>query len=231
MIRIFDRYTGRTALRRVLAANACALLLVACGGGSGDGGITEPPPPEIRSGEDDFSTNTITRYTASSDFGTPWAIRDGRLIGDGTGIQSVLIRDGERLASGWVETRSSYADDAGLVLGYLDNQNYYLFTFRDDSAPSPRDTRNLAVYQRINGSFEEVWTRDITWARGEERTFRLELRPGGTRLRVFMGGILLAEGPVQPNGGRGFGLRHYGGDPAWQNRFDVLRWEISEDGN
>jgi len=213
-----DRY--RTPLRRALSTAGCALLIMACGGGDS---ITEPV---VRAGEDDFSSNTISRYRASSDGGDPWAIREGRLIGDGQGIQSVLIRDDEALESGWVETRTSYADDAGLVLGYRDNENYYLFTFRDDSAPDPRGVRNLAVYQRMDGRFFEVWTKDVNWPRGVERTFRLELR--GDRLRVFMNGHLMADGPVHPNGGKGFGLRHYGASGGWQNRFESFRWEIRD---
>ena len=90
--------------------------------------------PDGSRGEDDFSSNTLSRYTASSDGGMPWRISGGMLVGGGYGIHSVLIRKGASLETGWVETRSSHADDGGLVLGYVNNQNYYLLSVRDDAA-------------------------------------------------------------------------------------------------
>lgn len=220
MIRVFRRSESPALLRRVRAAGACALLIVV-----GAGGVTGP---DGRSGEDDFSSNTLSRYTATSDGGTPWTIVGGRLIGDGRGIQSVLIRKGAALKTGWVETTTSHADDSGLVVGYVDNDNYYLFTMRDDEAPPPRGERNLAVYQRIDGHFHEVWTRGVRWPRGTPRTFRFEMAGAG-RLRVLMDGEPMAEVPLKPNGGMGFGLRHYGDDRTWKSRFDVFRWEIEDE--
>lgn len=221
MLRIFDRNTRSAVLRRAFAAGACALLL-ACG----DGG--NPVEPDGPRGEDDFSGNSLSRYTTTSSDGDPWTVRGGMLVGDGRGIQAVLIRNNTALEAGWVETRTSYADDGGLVLGYLDKDNYYLLAMRDDQAPFPRGQQNLAVFQRIDGEFQELWSTDVGWPRGTARTLRFEMVAGGGRLRVLMDGELMAEGPVQPNGGTGFGLRHYGIDDSWESRFDFLRWEITE---
>jgi len=213
-MRIFDRNAGPAPLGRALVAGACVLLsAAACGG---------------RSGEDDFSANTISRYTATSDGGMPWSIRGGMLGGDGRGIQSVLIREGAALESGWVEATTSHADDGGLVLGYVDNENYYLLGVRDDEAPPPRGSRNLAVYQRVGGDFHEVWHRDVRWPRGTPRTFRFETAGQGM-VRVLVDGEPMGEVRLKPNGGTGFGLRHYGADGTWESRFDVLRWKIADD--
>jgi hypothetical protein len=221
MLRILDRNTGSTLLRRALAAGACALLL-ACGDGD------NPLGPDGPRGQDDFSGSSLSRYTATSDGGDPWSVRGGKLVGEGLGIQAVLIRTGTALEAGWVETRTSFSDDGGLVLGYRDNGNYYLLTMRDDQAPFPRNLENLAVYQRIDGEFRELWNTNVPWPRGTSHTLRFELVAGGGRLRVLMDGELMAEGPVQPTGGTGFGLRHYGADESWENRFDFLRWEITD---
>jgi|GEM_PF-1716818 len=223
MIRIFDRNTGATPFHRALAAGACALLLAACG----DGG---PTGPDARGGEDDFSRNTLSRYTATSDAGAPWRISGGMLVGNGLAIHGVLIREGAALESGWVETTTSHVDDGGLVVGYVDNDNYYLLGIRDDAAPFPRGSRNLAVYERVDGVFYERWDTDVTWPRGTARTLRFEL-VGGDHVRVLMDGELIVEGPVVPNGGTGFGLRHYGDDATWESRFDGFRWEITDTGD
>ena len=181
--------------------------------------------PQPQQGEDTFSTNSLGRYDAFEASPSTWEMQNGTLSASGFALQSVLIRKDVSMANGWVETTSSRADDGGLVIGFQDNDNYYLLAFRDDSAPGPRGWRNLALYKR-RGPFEftEVWTLDIVWPRGTPRTFRLEL--DDARLRVFVDGSVVGawtdilEAPLTG----GVGVRHYGDNDAWETRFEVFRW-------
>ena len=201
---------------------ATLTVLLGCSGSP-----SEPPPvgPQPQQGEDTFSTNSLNRYDAHGARPSTWEIQSGTLSASGYALQSVLIRKDVSMADGWVETTSSRADDGGLVMGFQDNENYYLLAFRDDSAPAPRGWRNLALYKRRGPSeFTEVWTLDIVWPRGTPRTFRLEL--DDARLRVFVDGSVVGtwiddlEAPLTG----GIGVRHYGDNDAWEARFEVLRW-------
>lgn len=181
-------------------------------------------------GEDRFdSSSSLAAYTAHADARGAWEVRGGELLGDGTAIQSVLVRDGVRFADGWVETRTEAVDDGGLVLRFQDNANYYLLAIRDDASPSPRGSENVKLYKRLGGRFIEMGHADVRWPRGEVHTVRL--RAAGRRLTVCLDGRLLGgvDDP-DPLPAGGMGLRHYGGDDAWQSRFHELRWSGGEEG-
>jgi len=181
-------------------------------------------------GRDDFSRNTLPLYRQRSDGGSHWAILDGTLVATGPAIQSVLLRKGARFADGWVETVSSRADDGGLVLRARENGDYYLLAFRDDQAPEPRGSLNLALYHHVGAEYREMWREDLPWPRGSRHTIRLEAE--GAWLRVFWDREQRAVVPAEsrsndpaPYIGPGrAGLRHYGATPAWITSFDSFRW-------
>jgi hypothetical protein len=188
--------------------------------------IAQPAAPKpLARGEDSFDDPSLGRYTAHTIKGSFWSVRAGVLTARGPAIQSVLIRDDVRFADGYVEAASNRADDGGLVLRFVDENNYYLLTFRDDQAPWPRDRQNLAVYRRIGDEFREMWNTDVDWRRGTVRTIRFQAR--AERLSVFVDGkLILAVYDRDPPLGAGrVGVRHYGADASWVTRFHAFRWQ------
>lgn len=184
--------------------------------------------------EDTFRRSSLDAYTAYTERGADWRIQDGSLIGRGPAIQSVLVRDGFRMRDGWVEAVSARADDGGLVLRFRGPEDYYLLTFRDDAAPSPRGRENLAVYHRVRGAYRQLWVRDVPWPRGAERTIRFEA--DDTVLRVHFAGEVVGElkparavnDPSPHFGPGGIGVRHYGADASWVTRFEAFRWRSAD---
>ncbi|HET7462625.1 MAG TPA: hypothetical protein VFJ82_15330 [Longimicrobium sp.] len=186
--------------------------------------------PTNHTGRDDFSRNSLADYRQRSDGGSHWAILDGTLVATGPANQSVLLRNEARLADGWVETVSSRADDGGLVLRARENGDYYLLAFRDDQAPDPRGSLNLALYHHLGSAYRELWNEDVAWPRGSRHTIRFEAR--GEWLSVFFDRELRAavhaeargNDPAPYTGPGGAGLRHYGADARWITSFDSFRW-------
>lgn len=174
-------------------------------------------------GEDRFDANTLPEYVQHADSAASWTVAQGTLTASGYGIHSVLIRSGVAIRDGWVETTSDHIDDGGLVLRFQDNRNYYLLALRDDSSPSPRPNENLKLYKRVDGFFDQLWSKDLDWPRGTSRTVRFEAV--GTQLNISVDGVPVAsvEDPSAIVRG-GVGLRHYGDSAAWTSTYDLLRW-------
>lgn len=185
------------------------------------------PPPYS---EDPFDQNTLPSYASYTDNGANWQIQGGALIGTGPADQSVLVRNGESMADGWVETVSSRADDGGLVLRFVNQSNYYLLAFRDDAAPPPRGSYNIALYHHVNGEYDEIARADVAWTRGTTHTIRFQA--AGATFSVYFDGLLVGtvtptpqlNDPAPYTGAGGFGVRHFGADPAWITRFETFRW-------
>lgn len=219
------RATPNTTMQKTLKlalALAAAAALPACSGSS-----TAPDPNR---GSDSFSANTLPSYAAYSDGSQNWTVTGGELVGTGPANQSVLVRPEVGFADGWVEAVSPRADDGGLVLRFASPTNYYLLAFRDDSAESPRDFDNLAVYHHSGGAYNQMWTRNVAWPRGTPHTIRFEA--AGATLRVYFDGQLQGEmtpGPTindpDPYLGSGAaGVRHFGFNAGWVTRFSDFTW-------
>jgi hypothetical protein len=203
-------------LRFALSA-AALLAFAACSGKS-------PLDPFDR---DDLASS----YDAYADAGNPrWVIANGRLEGVGPANQAVLIRKGVSFKDGWVEAQSTRADDGGLVLRFQNPNDYYLLAFRDDSAPSPRGTLNLAMYHHTGGQYNEMWREDVYWPRGTRHTIRFEAK--ADTMRAWFDGQMRGEIELSflrndflPYlGPGGVGVRQYGGDSTWISTFDSFRW-------
>lgn len=209
--------------RRVLAL---LLLVAACKSTSGPS-----DSPEFKT--DEFDSGALSSYTKYSDFGVdPWSVGGGALRGAGLTMQSVLIRKGESVQDGWVETAIDHADDGGLVLRFADNTNYLLLAIRDDSSmggsPFSGDfpSKNLEIYQRTGpgqDGFRSLWQHDLVWPRGQQKIIRFEAN--GDTLKVLVdGGLIVALHAPIGHAGTGLGLRHQGTEPHWVNRYEWLRW-------
>jgi hypothetical protein len=194
------------------------LLAAACGDGTG-------PGDDFR--EDRFADGALSAYTVYSDGGNPWSVSGGTLRGNGVGLQSVLIRNGDVVRDGWVEAVADSMDDGGLVLRFAGPDRYYMLAIRDDGAPSLFPSENLQIYEKSGpgqAGFREVWSHNAAWPRGTSRTVRFE--SAGDSLRVYLNGTRLGTvaAPARATDGTGFGVRHYGDSPTWITRYRRLRW-------
>ncbi|HEX8318054.1 hypothetical protein [Longimicrobium sp.] len=201
---------------RLAAALSCAALTGCSSSSTGSDGT----------GSDPFTSNTIGKYQAFTDGGGTWSVANGVLSGRGTAEHNVLVRTGTRMKTGWVEAKSDAADDGGLVLRFVDNQNYVLLAFRDDAQSPWFYGNNLALYTRVGGDFDELASLNVAWPRGTPHTVRLEAGDG--ELLIYFDGTLLEAVPMPadtPAEGA-IGVRHYGEDPAWTTRIDELRWDL-----
>jgi hypothetical protein len=188
--------------------------------------------PKPITGEDSFTGPSLASYAPYSENGYNWSIQNGSLVAVGPAIQAVLTRVGLTMTNGWVETVSSRADDGGLVVRYQSGTDYYLLAFRDDAAPSPRGSENLAVYHHEGTAYDQMWVKDVAWPRGAAKTIRFEA--DGDKLRVYFDGALQVELTPSPaindhapyTGAGSLGLRYYGDDAGWITTFDTFRWYV-----
>jgi hypothetical protein len=230
---------------RSLAATVAALLLPVAGccvcrmapaAAATPRPAAEPGVPAARvrsgsegSGEESFRSQALPRFTQHATVRAAWRAADGVLEASGAGEQSVLIRDGSVVEDGWVEVRSDHADEGGLVLRFVDNDDYYLLAFRDDG--SLLGGRNVEFFRRRAGHFQILtpgYGKDIAWPRGVERTVRFEAVENV--LRVYVDGMLVdavtdPEPIMQPGS---VGLRYHDVPEAPGTdftRYRSLRWQ------
>lgn len=202
--------------RAFLACTAALLALAAC---------DHPNDPRVEA-TDGFGTNTLDVYSVAADSGNGWSINNGELIGTGPARRSSLLWNGVAIADGWVEAESRRAEDAGLVLHWIDLSNYYLLSFRDDSTKTGAPTQNLALIRRTGGTFTTLQTKDVNWVRGTMHTVRFEV--AGSTFTVSFDGTAqfsVTEGAGAAVPGR-FGLHHHGTDNSWVSTFDTFRWHV-----
>jgi hypothetical protein len=144
-------------------------------------------PPLVNN--DDFSTNTLASYTQHQDSGSPvWTISSGALSGASAfGLQATLIRNGFSAANCSVECSSGQMNDAGIVLRYQDQNNFYLLALSDDSGANP--TANMRLFKRVAGTFTQLGSSvNITFARNVD-TPRFRLTASGTSLIAYFNGV------------------------------------------
>lgn len=172
------------------------------------------------SNEDAFDTDTTAQYTQVGT-GT-WAISAGELVATG-GANTTFIRNSTSYADVFVECDCNYAADGGLVVRFVDNNNYYLLSLRDDSGVAP--SQNFRLLKRVGGTFTQLATADFAWTRGASKTIRFEV--SGTSLQAFVGGvgqISVTDSGIAGPGGVGF--RNDGGGGSQQSKYQAFRWGI-----
>lgn len=172
-------------------------------------------------GTDPFTSNTLDQYIIHN---TPraWSVRDGYLTADTAARQSVVIRAGETMADGWVETETDHAADGGLVLRFSSGGGYYLMAVRDDSHFG---YANVEIYRAKGREFTRIGgPADVPFPAGTRNTFRFEAR--GSTLTGYVNGVAVVKAVDTAYASGGFGLRHDNGRqwPAVTSRFDLLRW-------
>ena len=155
--------------------------------------------------------NTFTEYGGEAN----WLVSGGELLTTSEAFHAALIRDDVELGQGWVEAEIDYADDAGLILGFVNPSNYYVAALRDDSSSVPDGaTRNIEVFRQQAGVFVSLASpgANIAWPRSQP--MRIRFAHEGTALRVYVNGSLVENivvGAIAPGG---VGVRTHSEDGA-----------------
>lgn len=160
---------------------------------------------------DTFDTDSTGNYTQYADSAGTWSVSGGELVATG-GTQSVFIINGVSLTNGWVEVDCNFATNAGIVLRFIDNNNYYFLNIGDDSG----SVNNLLLHKRVAGGFTTIGaTSNIAWARGTSRKIRLAV--SGASFTIYVDGSEVAtmtDGSI--TGAGGVGMRNTAGTTKFQ---------------
>jgi len=147
----------------------------------GDWTATDPHEP------DSFQTDTSALYTAGGDVAATWTFdtANARLVGTG-GTQGTLVRNGRTLSDGTITAIYTQAEDAGILLRYQDNNNYYMLAIRDNSSSQLGD-HSLRLYKRVASSFTALGLADVNFVRGTAHT--ISISATGSALAVSFDGV------------------------------------------
>lgn len=183
-----------------------AVLLLAAAAQACDRTPSEPsasaagPAFTLGSGTDTFLTGALSSYTLHNTTGA-WSVVSGQLVADSSARQSVAVRTGLTIANGYVQTETSQSPDGGLVLRFLDKDNYYLLAIRDDSK---YDYANIQISKFVNGVASDLSDQyDIDWPANTTKTVKFEA--SGTTLKAYVDNTLIVQvvDPSFPSGGAG----------------------------
>ncbi len=181
----------------------------------------DPGTPPSSGDQDQFDSNTLGQYTI---YNTPgaWSISGGYLHASSAAQQSVVIRNGQTMGNGWVETETDEVTDGGLVLRFQSSGSYYLLAIRDDSRWG---NLNLDIFRAQGGTFTHIaGPVDVSFPAGVRATVRFEA--SGSTLKAYLNGVQQLSVTDATYASGGFGLRHNGilGEPDVTSRFDLVRW-------
>ena len=185
-----------------------------------DSGLTVPGSPGFTFNEDAFATDTSASYTQYADTAGTWAISGGELVAT-NGAHALFIRNGTSYTDVVIEADINHAHNGGLVLRFIDNNNYYLATLCDDSGGSP--TQNLQLFKRVAGTFTQIGSNiNLAWVRGTSKKVRFQI--SGTALSISIDGTLALSGTDSAIAGPGgVGMRN---SDTGQSKYQAFRWDI-----
>ena len=185
-----------------------------------DSGLTVPGSPGFTFNEDAFATDTSASYTQYADTAGTWAISGGELVAT-NGAHALFIRNGTSYTDVVIEADINHAHNGGLVLRFIDNNNYYLATLSDDSGGSP--TQNLQLFKRVAGTFTQIGSNiNLAWVRGTSKKVRFQV--SGTALSISIDGTLALSGTDSAIAGPGgVGMRN---SDTGQSKYQAFRWDI-----
>ena len=131
--------------------------------------------------------NPFADFSITSDVGIPfWGLgSNGKIVSRQTSIsaQSSFVNANFIAANCFAEVTMTTAQDAGLILRFQDQNNFYVATICDDSGSTP--TTNIRLFKRVGG-FGSLGSANLTWARGTLKTIRFTAT--GTALEVLVDG-------------------------------------------
>lgn len=168
---------------------------------------------------DTFDVDSTGSYTQYSDSAGTWSIASGELTATG-GSQSVFIRNGTSFTDVKIECDINQARDAGLVVRFIDNSNYYVLVLSDDAGAA--SAQNLSIYKRSAGSLTQLAWADMTWVRGVSKKIRFAVV--GTTLSAMVDGVsVLSVTDSTHAGPGGVGMRNNSATPA---KYQAFRWDL-----
>lgn len=171
---------------------------------SGLSASEDGPQFTLGSGTDTFLAGALADYTLHNTTGA-WSVTSGQMVADSSAKQSVAIRNGLTIANGFVQTETSQSPDGGLVLRFLDKDNYYLMAVRDDSRYGHA---NIQIHKFYNGVVTNLTSQyDINWPSSTTKTARFEA--SGNTLSAYLDGVLIAQATDSSFASGGAGLRHH----------------------
>lgn len=210
-------------MKRRIAVSLALLGLAtqACDRIPSDPGLRPRGPAfTLSSGTDPFITGALSNYTLHNTTGA-WSVSSGQMVVDSSAKQSVATYNGLTIADGYVETTTSQSPDGGLVMRFLDSNNYYLLAIRDDSRYGHA---NIQFHEFLNGSVSALSAQyDISWPANTARTVRFVA--SGTTLSAYVDGTLIVQVTDNSFASGGAGLRH--NSASGQNltaRYDEFVW-------
>lgn len=184
------------------------------------GAVPAGPSFTLSAGIDTFNTGALGSYTLHNTPGA-WSVSSGQLVADSSAKQSVATRNGLTIADGFTEVVTSQTPDGGLVMRFLDSNNYYLLAIRDDSRYGHA---NIQFHKFLNGTVVNLTGQhDISWPPSTTKTVRFEA--AGSTLKAFVDSVLIVQVTDSSFVSGGAGLRHH--SASGQNltaRYDELRW-------
>lgn len=182
--------------------------------------MPDAPAFTLGSGTDTFITGALSSYIIHNTPGA-WYVSSGQLVADSSAKQSVVTRNGLTIANGYVQTETSQSPDGGLVLRFLDKDNYYLLAVRDDSRYG---YANLQISKFLNGVVSDLSDQyDVEWPADSVRTVKFEA--SGTTLKGYVNGELIVQVTDPSFASGGAGLRsHSASGQNLTSRFNELVW-------
>ena len=171
--------------------------------------------------EDTFDVDSTGSYTQSADANATWAVSGGELVATG-GTHALFIRNATSYSDVAIEADVNWAYDGGLILRFIDNDNYYILVLNDDSGGAP--TLNIRIYKRVSGTFTALDSgTNITWPRGTSILARFEA--SGSTLKSYINGSLIAtvtDSSIAGHGG--VGVRNNAS--GQQSKYQAFRWGL-----
>jgi hypothetical protein len=179
-----------------------------------------PEPPGVPYQEDTFDTDSTAQYTEYAVVPATWTIANGELTVT-NGRDAAFIRNGTSYTDVAIEADVDTAKNGGLVLRFMDVNNYYLMQLRDDSEGA---SISVILYKYTNGSANWLAQGDISWPAGTSHTFRFQIV--GSTITGFADGqqICQANDSSYPGPG-GVGMRSPPGGGG-VTKFQAFRWDI-----
>lgn len=171
--------------------------------------------------EDDFEdAGQLANYTDVS--GTGWAISGGVLVAPPTSADNYIIRNGISPAgAAFIETVVARQRQGGLILRYVDSDNFYLLQISDDSGVAA--SNNLQLYRKLTGVYTLLGGLNLNFTRGDAHTVRFEASvglDGNQRFRCYFDGLIRIEAIDNNHTSGGMGVRSATGQP---NEYMSLR--------
>ncbi|HEX3033074.1 MAG TPA: Ig-like domain-containing protein [Bacillota bacterium] len=187
--------------------------------------VAPAPPAGVQSFSDSFTSGNLNAYTQYSDYAANWTtdpiagtVTGSRIATPPSAEQSILTRNGFSAENVDVTVNLLQGDYAGIAARFKDNSNYYLITFRDDTASM---SYNLGFNKRVGGLFTSFGAADLPFVRGVTATVRLTVY--GNTLEVYFNGRKVASAVDDSITGPGkVGIRFGAGQPTVVQDFRAL---------